>query len=293
MAGVQTSRVPLDVLIAEDDCDTRQAVRLLLEEEGYTCAEAEDGRVAVETAHAVLPRVVLMDLMMPDVDGFTAARQLRSDPRTRDVRIHCLTALNFPAARRAAEEAGCDGFLTKPFTVEELLEAVSNAVYALREGDEMLIRGIERLHKTLAAEVPGRESKWCKQLSGALNNVEDALRRKAAQWQGDDGSLAGMDVTRPTLARRIAWFCREHNGLLEQTRILRAQVQGAAQAFNPAPKAGETPSGLPELGPRYCVVDFSYLRRGGQHLVTALRRHAQEERSVLFESVNTDIGVGD
>ncbi len=293
MSSLQTSRAPLDVLIAEDDSYTRLAVRLLLEAEGYSCAEAEDGRAAVETAHAAPPRIVLMDLMMPDVDGFTATRQLRSDPRTRDVRIHCLTALNFPAARRAAEDAGCDGYITKPFTVEELLEAVSNAVYALRTGDELLIRAVERLDKTLAAEVPGREAKWCKQLSGALTHLEDALRREAAQWQGEDGWLAGMDLTRPTLARRVAWFRRDHNGLLEQTRILRAQVQNAALAFDPARKAGHTPATFPDLSPRDSVVDFSKIRRAGEQLVAALRRHAQEQRSVLFESVNTDIGVGD
>jgi CheY-like chemotaxis protein len=119
----------IDVLVAEDDPVIRLAVRRLLEDEGYTCAEAEDGREAVEIAQQCPPRLVLLDLMMPEVDGFTAAEQLRSHPRTRDIPIHCLTALDFPAARRAAERSGCEVFLTKPFDVDGLLDIVSTALH--------------------------------------------------------------------------------------------------------------------------------------------------------------------
>jgi CheY-like chemotaxis protein len=293
MSVIHNPRAPLDVLIAEDDCDTRLAVRLLLEEEGYSCAEAEDGRVAVEAAHQCFPRLVLMDLMMPEVDGFAAAKQLRSDPRTRGVRIHCLTALNFPAARRAAEEAGCDGFLTKPFTAEELLDAVSTAVYSLRLADDVLVRAVERLGQTLAAEVPGRESQWCKQLIGALSQLEAALCRQADRMDGDDGWLADADRSGPTLARRVAEFRQQHDNLVEQTRSLRAQVKRAAQAFRSRGDTGaraDTMPRFPSVGP---VVDFIALRRSGDRLVDAVRRHTEQERSVLFDSLNTDIGVGD
>ncbi len=123
-------RASFDVLIAEDDPVIRLAVRRLLEGAGYTCAEAGDGREAVEIAQRCPPRLVLLDLMMPDVDGFTAAEQLRSHPRTREVPIHCLTALEFPAARRAAERSGCDVFLTKPFDVDGLLDVVSTTLHS-------------------------------------------------------------------------------------------------------------------------------------------------------------------
>jgi CheY-like chemotaxis protein len=290
MSGIQNSRAPLDVLIAEDDCDTRLALRLLLEDAGYSCAEAEDGRVAVEATHQCSPRLVLMDLMMPDVDGFTAARQLRSDPRTSAVRIHCLTALDFPAARRAAEEAGCDGYLTKPFTAEDLLEAVSIAVYALRPTDDGLVRAGERLSLTLAAPAPGRESKWCKQLMGALANLETVLCHRAEAMAGEDSWLAAVDRSRPTLARRVAEFHKQHDVLVEHARSLRAQVQRAAQAFRPRGEAAGSLLGRASVGP---VVDFNALRRDGERLAAAVRDHAQKERSVLFESLNTDIGVGD
>jgi CheY-like chemotaxis protein len=119
----------VDVLIAEDDPVIRLAVRQILEEEGYTCAELEDGRDVLDVAVESRPRLVLLDLMMPGIDGFTAAEQLRADPRTRDIKIHCLTALDFPAARRAALRSGCDVFLSKPFDVEGLLDVVRVALH--------------------------------------------------------------------------------------------------------------------------------------------------------------------
>jgi CheY-like chemotaxis protein len=129
MSLPDTCRRSIDVLIAEDDPVVRLAVRQMLEAEGYTCAEAEDGREAVEIAQQCPPRLVLMDLMMPGLDGFSAAEHLRSLPQTRDVPIHCLTALDFPAARRAAERSGCEVFLTKPFDMDGLLDVVSTALH--------------------------------------------------------------------------------------------------------------------------------------------------------------------
>src|SRR5205085_365634 len=78
----------IDVLIAEDDPDVRRAVRHVLECEGYTCAEAEDGQEALAIALQCPPRLVLLDLMMPGMDGFTTAENLRANPVTSNVHIH-------------------------------------------------------------------------------------------------------------------------------------------------------------------------------------------------------------
>jgi CheY-like chemotaxis protein len=115
----------LDVLIAEDDVITRRTLRRLLENEGYACAEADDGREAVEIAKQSPPRLALLDVMMPVMDGFTAAQLLRADPRTRNVHIHFLTARDDVDARRAARHAGGEGLLTKPVDFDGLLDAVS------------------------------------------------------------------------------------------------------------------------------------------------------------------------
>jgi CheY-like chemotaxis protein len=128
-----SSTVPppaIDVLITEDDPGLRGLLRLLLERDGYRCAEAENGREAVEIARQCHPRLVLLDIMMPEQDGFSAAHQLRTDPGTRDVHVYMLTGRRDAEARRKADRAGCEAFLTKPIDASEFLDLVSVAMQA-------------------------------------------------------------------------------------------------------------------------------------------------------------------
>jgi len=115
---------PVDILIAEDDPLMRQSLRSLLEKEGYLCAEADDGRAAVELARRSPPRCAILDLVMPGMDGLTVARQLRADPRTREMHIHCLTGVSDPSTRERAEEAGFDSYLVKPVDPSQLLRII-------------------------------------------------------------------------------------------------------------------------------------------------------------------------
>ena len=111
----------VDVLIAEDDALVRRYLRCLLEGEGYQCAEASDGQAAVELARRSAPQYAILDLAMPRLDGFAVARTLRSDPRTRNIHLHCLTGRIDTAARREAAEAGFETYLTKPVAPTQLL----------------------------------------------------------------------------------------------------------------------------------------------------------------------------
>ena len=115
---------PVDVLIADDDAMLRGSVRSFLEAAGFTCAEAADGPQAVEAARHLIPRCVLLDLVMPGLDGFSVARQLRADPRTVGAHVHCLSGHGDSASRKEAQEAGCELFLTKPVDSKVLLAAV-------------------------------------------------------------------------------------------------------------------------------------------------------------------------
>jgi CheY-like chemotaxis protein len=114
----------VDVLIADDDPTFRATVRVFLEQHGYTCAEAGDGREVVALARDRQPRCVLLDLAMPGLDGFAVARQLRADPHTRRAHIHCLTGRTDPDSRRRAGEVGCESFLPKPVDPAAVLRAV-------------------------------------------------------------------------------------------------------------------------------------------------------------------------
>jgi CheY-like chemotaxis protein len=114
----------VDVLIADDDALTRRGLRRLLEHWGFRCAEAGDGREAIDLAVRQPPHCVLLDLVMPRLDGLAVTRALRADRRTRAAHIYCMTDLADPLARRWAMEAGCEGFLVKPVDPAELLEAL-------------------------------------------------------------------------------------------------------------------------------------------------------------------------
>jgi len=114
----------VDVLIAGEDRGARHDLRLVLEGQGYRCAEARTGPETVALAWRFPPRCVLLDLESPDLDGLAVARLLRSDPRTRAARIHGVTGRTDPEVRAAARKAGCELCLTKPVDSITVLDAV-------------------------------------------------------------------------------------------------------------------------------------------------------------------------
>ena len=110
---------PRRILVAEDHRDSREAIVALLEAVGYLVSVAENGREAVERATAELPDLVLMDVMMPEIDGFDATRRLRADERTRYLPIIAVTAME--GAREGVLAAGADDCIPKPVDTRLLL----------------------------------------------------------------------------------------------------------------------------------------------------------------------------
>ncbi len=113
---------PGTVLVAEDHLDSRDAIRTLLEAFGYHVVVAANGREAVAFARSRPPILILMDMMMPEIDGFEAIRRLRGDPATRAVPIIAVTAME--GARQLSLAAGADDFIAKPFDARKLLAKV-------------------------------------------------------------------------------------------------------------------------------------------------------------------------
>lgn len=112
------------ILIAEDHPDSREALGALLEAFGFRVLLAVDGAEAVELARRDRPDLILMDVMMPTLDGLEATRRLRGFPETREIPIITLTALD--QARDVALEAGANDFLAKPINSGVLFSKVSN-----------------------------------------------------------------------------------------------------------------------------------------------------------------------
>ena len=112
-------RLEMTVLIADDDRDTREMYGIYLERAGVEVIIVEDGQGAINEARAHHPDVIVLDLAMPGMDGFSAMRRLKASPETADIPVVALTGVM--TAREAARDAGCDGYLAKPCLPDMLL----------------------------------------------------------------------------------------------------------------------------------------------------------------------------
>ena len=124
------------VALIEDDEDIAFTVRLNLEREGYNVAHyarGQEGLLAVQSGEADF---VILDLNLPDVDGLTICRELRRDPQTERIPILMLTARGSERDRVTGLELGADDYLTKPFSIRELIARIA-AVWRRASGDEM------------------------------------------------------------------------------------------------------------------------------------------------------------
>jgi CheY-like chemotaxis protein len=105
------------VLLVEDVEDNRELARMLLEAAGHDVVEAHDGAQAIQAARQHLPHLILMDLSLPDVDGWEAFRRIRADALTAHVPVVALTAHAMAGDRERVLAAGFDGYLAKPINV--------------------------------------------------------------------------------------------------------------------------------------------------------------------------------
>jgi two-component system, cell cycle response regulator DivK len=109
------------VLVVDDYKDAREMYAEYLTFSGFRVAEACNGHEAVEKAFELKPDVILMDLSLPGMDGWTATRHLKSDVRTRAIPVVALTGHALAGSSDGARQAGCDAFVTKPCLPDELV----------------------------------------------------------------------------------------------------------------------------------------------------------------------------
>jgi CheY-like chemotaxis protein len=108
------------VLIVDDEPNVRRLSRIILNKQ-FDIIEAEDGRQALEQVTAQKPDVILMDMMMPKMDGLTACHIIKTDPLTKATPIIMVTAIGFELNIKLSQQMGANGYVTKPFLPQELL----------------------------------------------------------------------------------------------------------------------------------------------------------------------------
>ena len=116
----------LKILVVEDNFATRTMLEHTLELEGYDVVALANGSMVAAELAGPLPALVILDVMMPDVDGFTVLKNIRESDRTRDLPVLMLTALDDADSTWQGWTGGCDYYMNKPFDTEDLLSVVQN-----------------------------------------------------------------------------------------------------------------------------------------------------------------------
>jgi len=125
------SRRPL-ALIADDDADILMLISLTLERDGYEVVTAKNGLAAMQSASDRVPHLVVLDLMMPGIDGCEVTRRLRAQEATREVPIMIVTAFAEESQAAKALAAGADAYLRKPFAPRDLLAKTASLLLERR-----------------------------------------------------------------------------------------------------------------------------------------------------------------
>jgi putative two-component system response regulator len=149
------------ILIVDDDFDARKLLTELLSSEGYDVRTATGGLEALKMAASITPDLILLDVMMPDMNGFDVCLQIRTDPLLQETPVVLITSLNDTDARLRGIEAGADDFVSKPFDLSELRARVRN------------IAQLNRYHKLVAQRA---------EFQRLLAEAENACDRLLESW---------------------------------------------------------------------------------------------------------------
>ena len=112
------------ILVVEDQEDLRGLLRTLLTGSGYSVLEAVDGRDGINKVRSERPNLVLMDIQMPVLDGYAATRQIKADPDLKSIPIVAVSSFAMSGDEAKARAAGCDHYVTKPYSPMQLLRLV-------------------------------------------------------------------------------------------------------------------------------------------------------------------------
>jgi signal transduction histidine kinase len=169
---------PQTILNVEDIRENRELVRRILESEGYRVIDAVNALEGIERAREIRPDLILMDINLPDLDGFTAVTRIRSYTHLKSVPILAITARTVDDDMERARAIGCDGYLNKPIDFDELIEQVARHI-AIGHKDETAVTKREYyLHEQSVALIETLEQKF-DELKAAYNRLKHLEEAKS------------------------------------------------------------------------------------------------------------------
>ncbi|MBR1680677.1 response regulator [bacterium] len=112
------------ILLVDDEQDIVETLKFVLESDGYTCYSAYNGEDGLKLAKEIIPDLMILDIMMPKINGFKISRLLKYDAKYKNIPIIMLTARSQESDKQIGEETGADVYITKPFDLDEVLSTV-------------------------------------------------------------------------------------------------------------------------------------------------------------------------
>lgn len=198
-----------EVMIVEDTSASLELLCELLTRAGYAVRPAPEGRMALRSAQAKAPELILLDIRMPDIDGYEVCRRLKNDPRTCDIPVIFLSALRDEEDTLLGFKLGAVDFIAKPYRPEEVLARVRTHVELrrLQAGLEERVR--ERTAQLLATQSDLQISRTrLQELAGFLQTVREEERSRIARELHDE---LGQALT--SLRIDLGWLCGKSKAL--------------------------------------------------------------------------------
>jgi len=224
--AAEGGRAPV-ILVADDEPVNLALIKRRLEWEEYEIHTAENGGEAVEAARRLLPDLVMLDVMMPVLDGLQACRLLKEDPSTRDIPVIFLSALDDTGTKVSGLALGADDYISKPFSVEELLARVRVAIRLKRERDRLRESADEASRRAQAAS----EMSMTDALTGLLNRygLQRALQRELAEARRYSRPLACLliDLDYFKSVNDTFGHAAGDTALAQMARVLTEAVRGS------------------------------------------------------------------
>lgn len=116
------------ILLVDDEPDIIEILQFMLESQGYECITATDGEEGLKKAREINPDIIILDVMMPKINGYKICRLLKFDNKYKDIPILMLTARSQDEDKLIGEETGADEYITKPFEVDEVIETIKKYI---------------------------------------------------------------------------------------------------------------------------------------------------------------------
>jgi two-component system, cell cycle response regulator len=191
MSVEKEERQPV-ILVADDEPVNRALIERRLQREGYRVLTAQNGKEAVEKTQEILPDLVILDVMMPVMDGMEACRHIKEIEATRDIPVIFLSARDETEMKVSGLTLGANDYISKPFKAEELIARVSVAIRLKQERDQLRVNAEEAAERAEVAQ----ERAMTDALTGLLNRygLQHVLAREHAEARRYDRPLSCLMI---------------------------------------------------------------------------------------------------